>query len=132
MNAETRFSKNLLAELMHQCGELPYHIFRVESNLTAQGIPDIYCCVNGSSFWIETKYGEGKLTPLQISWHIMHRYAEGLSFMARLDDSGYHVMWDTYDKKFDSIYSAVEYILKVVEEDAAFGTHEDKRRNGTD
>src|SRR5215467_11772435 len=89
---ETVFNRHLLVELEHHLKDMPHQIFRIESNLTRQGIPDIYCCVNGRSFWIETKVDDNELAALQWSWHKQHQYAKGRSFIIYSNKEGYRIV----------------------------------------
>lgn len=60
-----------------------WFLTRIESS-TINGIPDIYACVTGHSFWIELKANEVKncnLSKFQINWHIKHKQVGGHSFI---------------------------------------------------
>ena len=60
-----------------------WFLTRIESS-TINGIPDIYACVTGHSFWLELKANEVKncnLSKFQINWHIKHRQVGGKSFI---------------------------------------------------
>tara|TARA_E500000318_G_C3561664_1_gene213729 strand:- start:1928 stop:2326 length:399 start_codon:yes stop_codon:yes gene_type:complete len=60
-----------------------WFLTRIESS-TINGIPDIYACVTGHSFWIELKANEVKncnLSKFQINWHIKHKQVGGQSFI---------------------------------------------------
>ena len=66
-----------------QKGRKDWHLTRIESS-TINGIPDIYGCIDGSSFWLELKANEVKncnLSKFQINWHIKHRQVGGESFI---------------------------------------------------
>ena len=66
-----------------QKGRKDWHLTRIESS-TINVIPDIYGCIDGSSFWLELKANEVKncnLSKFQINWHIKHRQVGGKSFI---------------------------------------------------
>lgn len=74
--------KELLAYLKSELTirKWKHHIVRIESNLTNQGIPDIFCTVEGKSFWIECKIDKLALMPLQISFKEQEELAGGTVF----------------------------------------------------
>lgn len=129
MKQETKFSRFFITELDYQLLDIPHHIFRVESNLTAQGIPDIYCCVNGFSFWVELKV-ENELSPMQWSWHKQHSIAGGTSFIIHQNKKDFSVVCGTSlyldEKEFDNVCAVVQHILRQVEEDASIRGHKSK------
>lgn len=124
MNPETKLGRRIVAELEYQLGDMPYHIFRVESNLTIQGVPDIYACVEGHSFWIELKF-DSEVSPLQKSWHKKHSIAGGRSFVIIFSKGEYRISTgDKLDKpycNFDNQFVAIRHILRIIEEDALIG-----------
>lgn len=58
------------------------HITPIESNMTAQGIPDLNISTSGE-FWIEFKYGSNLLGPLQKSWITQHRLRNARVYVVR-------------------------------------------------
>ena len=47
------------------------HLQRIETGISAAGVPDVNCCYQGREFWIELKSIKGNqltLSPMQISW----------------------------------------------------------------
>ena len=124
MNPETKMGRRITAELDYQLKDIPHHIFRVESNMTVNGIPDIYVCANGRSFWIELKI-DSPILPFQKSWHKQHALAGGKSFVLFYDYKEYKV--STGDKLhlphciFDNQFVAIRHILRIIEEDALIG-----------
>jgi hypothetical protein len=63
-----------------------WHLTRIENSTGVQGIPDVYCMVEGHSFWLELKSKEGKnlgLSNYQINWHIKHILSGGKVFILR-------------------------------------------------
>lgn len=122
MNAETKFGKILIEELEHQLKDIPYQIFRIESNLTLQGIPDIYCCVNGYSFWIELKVDGNPLSSMQSAWHAQHYLAGGTSFVIFRDKEKLGMVYScrlSHYMVFPNLYELCKFILNQVEENAA-------------
>ena len=58
------------------------HIFRIESN-TINGIPDVFCAMNGKVFWVELKSNDLKnygISKWQINWHLKYQKHGGSSF----------------------------------------------------
>lgn len=129
MNPETKFGKILIEELEHQLKDLPYQIFRIESNLTLQGIPDIYCCVNGHSFWIELKVDGNPLSPMQSAWHAQHYLAGGTSFVVFREKENLGMLYShrlQHYTTFPSLYELCRFILNQVEENAVIRHHNDE------
>tara|TARA_R110000744_G_scaffold21401_2_gene55466 strand:- start:674 stop:1075 length:402 start_codon:yes stop_codon:yes gene_type:complete len=63
-----------------QKGRRDWHLTRIESS-TINGIPDIYGCIAGRSFWLELKATDAKncgLSKFQVNWHLNHREAGGV------------------------------------------------------
>ena len=61
---------------------LKAYIFRVESK-TINGIPDVFCVVNGKVFWLELKSNDLKnygISKWQFNWHIEYQKHGGSSF----------------------------------------------------
>lgn len=95
MNPETEMYR-LISDSVHKVCEkrmLSYHIVRIESNMTNQGIPDIYCLVNGTPFWIECKYidatsKKAELSPMQISFREQERRAQGKVYVITETNGG--------------------------------------------
>ena len=61
-----------------------WHLTRIESNTGVRGIPDVYCMVEGHSFWLELKSKLGKncgLSNYQINWHLKHIRSGGKVFI---------------------------------------------------
>ena len=59
-----------------------WHISRIE-NRYGGGIPDVYICADGKSFWLElkvTKNHRVSISSHQIAWHYAHYRAKGVSF----------------------------------------------------
>ena len=55
------------------------HFTRIESS-TINGIPDVYGCIEGRSFWLELKATDAKncgLSKFQVNWHLSHQQAGG-------------------------------------------------------
>lgn len=128
MKPETKFSQALIDEFKWQLdGVLPLQICRIESNLTEQGIPDLYLCIDGRSIWIELKMDNNSLSPFQKAWHKRHREAKGRSFIVSCHATEFVVMKGGIVAStvsnvvvgHPSIYEVVKYILRQVEEDAA-------------
>lgn len=69
-------------------GALPEpHWQRIESGLTAQGIPDTNGCLEGVEAWVELKsMNRGiqipKYTPFQVAWQVQRARAGGRVFIA--------------------------------------------------
>ena len=124
MNPETKMGRRITAELDYQLQDIPHHIFRVESNMTIQGVPDIYVCVDGYSFWIELKF-DSTVSPLQKGWHKQHSLAGGKSFVIIFSKGEYKVSTgaklDMPYCIFDNQFVAVRHMLRIVEEDRAIG-----------
>ena len=62
---------------------LKAYIFRVESK-TINGIPDVFCAMNGKVFWVELKSNDLKnygISKWQINWHIKYQKHGGKSFI---------------------------------------------------
>ena len=62
-----------------QKGRKSWHLTRIESS-TINGIPDVYGCIEGNSFWLELKATDAKncgLSKFQINWHLNHQQAGG-------------------------------------------------------
>ncbi len=60
-----------------------WHFFRLES-LTINGIPDVFGCIDGHSFWVELKASKVKnkgISKYQINWHLNHKNSGGYSFI---------------------------------------------------
>lgn len=98
----------LIAEIKKQCDShnLKCHIVRVESNLTNQGIPDIYCCVRGRQFWIECKYRATIVTPMQVSFMEQEIRAAGKVFVVR-----YREHWQLDGRQETTLENVVGAIL---------------------
>ena len=64
--------------------ELPgAHFTKIESS-TINGIPDVHCCYQSCSFWLELKANQGKnlnVSKYQIAWHLKYKGAGGLSYI---------------------------------------------------
>ena len=61
---------------------LKAYIFRVESK-TINGIPDVFCAMNGKVFWLELKSNDLKnygISKWQINWHIEYQKHGGRTF----------------------------------------------------
>jgi len=89
------------------------HITRIESNLTSQGIPDADVAYHGREFWVEFKYGDNKLEPLQISWIRRHALYGGKTFVIRYRNQKYELSLNL-DAKMETItdiYQAVRLIV---------------------
>ena len=59
------------------------HFTKIESS-TINGIPDVYCCYQGCSFWLELKAKQGKnlnVSKYQTAWHLKHKGAGGLCYI---------------------------------------------------
>jgi len=48
---------------------------------TKSGIPDLICCVNGYSLWVETKAPKGKPSELQLYYRDKIRKAGGIAII---------------------------------------------------
>ena len=62
---------------------LKAYIFRVESK-TINGIPDVFCAMNGQIFWLELKANDLKnygISKWQLNWHIQYQKHGGKSFI---------------------------------------------------
>ena len=60
-----------------------WHFFRLESS-TINGIPDVFGCIDGHSFWVELKASKVKnkgISKYQINWHLNHRKSGGKSYI---------------------------------------------------
>lgn len=89
-----------------------YHLTRIESNLTSQGIPDINFVYGGVECWIELKVGDNYLSPMQLSWQEQHRQAGGLVFTVwKKGDSDYILESNTVIAKAFSITEVVQMII---------------------
>lgn len=136
MRPETKLGHEFVTELIRQLDDnYPHHIFRIESNLTQQGIPDIYCCINGFSFWVELKV-DIDLSPLQHSWLEQHRLAGGRTFVVYQMHDHYHVMTADKDgevqKDTNTLAEVVDYIHWVIEDDVAKGFNSGEEDSGDD
>jgi len=63
-----------------QKGRKNWHLTRIESS-TINGIPDVYGCIEGRSFWLELKATNAKncgLSKFQVNWHLNHQQAGGI------------------------------------------------------
>ena len=60
---ETKFKKQIIKFLD---SIRAYHIPYFPTMYSPSGIPDVYCCINGNSFWIELKADNGKLSEIQV------------------------------------------------------------------
>ena len=63
---------------------LPKHWFvnRIENRMGG-GVPDLYICIDGKSFWLElkvTKSHRVNVSPNQIAWHYSFNRSQGASF----------------------------------------------------
>ena len=59
------------------------HFTKIES-ATIHGIPDVHCCFEDLSFWVELKANQVKnlnISKYQIAWHLNHRESGGLCFI---------------------------------------------------
>ncbi len=66
MPKEARLWNSLKTNLKNQL-----HLQRIETGITASGVPDVNCCYEGIEFWIELKSIKGNqltLSPMQIAW----------------------------------------------------------------
>ena len=62
---------------------LKAYIFRVESK-TINGIPDVFCAMNGQIFWLELKANDLKnygISKWQINWHLTHLKNGGTTYI---------------------------------------------------
>ena len=62
---------------------LKAYIFRVESK-TINGIPDVFCAMNGQIFWLELKANDLKnygISKWQINWHLTHLKNGGTAYI---------------------------------------------------
>ena len=62
-----------------QKGKKDWHFTRIESS-TINGIPDVFGCIEGRSFWLELKATDAKncgLSKFQINWHLNYQQAGG-------------------------------------------------------
>tara|TARA_R100001126_G_scaffold1036_1_gene992 strand:- start:9886 stop:10302 length:417 start_codon:yes stop_codon:yes gene_type:complete len=62
-----------------QKGRKDWHLTRIESS-TINGIPDVFGCIEGRSFWLELKATDVKncgLSKFQINWHLNYQQAGG-------------------------------------------------------
>ena len=90
-----------------------YHITRIESNYTAQGIPDTNFCYKGFEVWIEFKEGDFELSPLQISWKTRHDTAGGIVAVIRKKGGRYIVeVRDIPKMSFKSMEGIVRLIIE--------------------
>lgn len=58
------------------------HCQRIE-NRVAEGMPDVYMCIDGAPVWVELKIIKRNgitLQPSQIAWHLSHSRCGGVSF----------------------------------------------------
>jgi len=58
------------------------YFFRIESK-TINGIPDVFCVVNGKVFWLELKSNDLKnygISKWQINWHLKYQKHGGRAF----------------------------------------------------
>ena len=58
------------------------YFFRVESK-TINGIPDVFCAMNGKVFWVELKSNDLKnygISKWQINWHLKYQKHGGRAF----------------------------------------------------
>lgn len=65
------------------------HVERFENSISF-GAPDIYCCLNGQSFWIESKKEIGNIVTFratQLVWLYKHTIAEGHAFILTINDN---------------------------------------------
>lgn len=59
------------------------HWVRIE-NLVGVGVPDLYCCYRGKSFWFELKIqGQAAIRPSQLAWHVRHKSHGGKAFILK-------------------------------------------------
>ena len=66
-----------------QKGRKDWHLTRIESS-TINGIPDVFGCIKGRSFWLELKATDVKncgLSKFQINWHLNHKKNGGVSYI---------------------------------------------------
>ena len=74
-----------------------WHLTRIESSTGVRGIPDVYCMIEGHSFWLELKSKLGKncgLSNYQINWHLKHIRSGGKVFIlvASTLQSGFEIL----------------------------------------
>ena len=64
--------------------ELPgAHFTKIESS-TINGIPDVHCCYQSCSFWLELKANDSKdygISRWQMNWHSKHNELGGNAFI---------------------------------------------------
>lgn len=92
MKKETQMYKDITGLIGRRCNELGllFDITRIESNLTAQGIPDMSVCINGKEFWIECKFEDFEISPMQQSWLVRRALAGSKLFLIRLINGIYY------------------------------------------
>ncbi len=80
---ESKLSKLIRDSLAQACKakELLFLYQRIESHATSQGIPDVYVCIDGVSFWLELKIWPNQPTNLQHGWLITYANAGGIGFV---------------------------------------------------
>ena len=96
---------------------LKAYIFRVESK-TINGIPDVFCAMNGKVFWVELKSNDLKnygISKWQINWHIEYQKHGGRTFflasgvkqrclkLLRVDESGAVVLVSRFSDNATSL-----------------------------
>lgn len=115
MKAETKVYKELLSYLQSECviRNWKHHIVRVESNMTLQGIPDIYCIINGRVFWIECKVGKADLSPMQTSFHRQEISAGGTVYtVVKKDEYIWLVIYEGDVVCETTLVGIANYLLK--------------------
>ena len=64
---------------LYQKDKTNVHFTKIESS-TINGIPDVFGCIEGRSFWLELKATDAKncgLSKFQINWHLNFQQAGG-------------------------------------------------------
>jgi hypothetical protein len=72
---ETKLARLEHDTLLLECSRrnLPMKFQRIESHATGQGTADVYCCVDGISFWVENKIWPN--APTQLQWGFLYELA---------------------------------------------------------
>ena len=69
LRTETQISHNLVKALeKNKRSDQHFSYTRLESNMTAQGIPDAILCIGGREIWLEFKVQPNTPSPLQIGF----------------------------------------------------------------
>ena len=81
---------------------------RIEST-TGRGIPDMFVCREGVSFWLEFKAGEKRLRKEQWAWHMLLDKAHGTTFVIIQRDGVWYLMQAAWKDEATGTHNKLRY-----------------------